>query len=161
MSAVTVPVTIVVNTLDRAPYLRRLLGSLHHLTYERFEVVVVDGPSRDETAGVLAEFADRIKFARCPEPNLSRSRNVGIVAAAGDIVVFIDDDALPGTPDWLDRIVAPFTDDQRLGDCGRPVYAGDSDHREFAGGATSDYGLQLFGPSHLHDARRWVRGVAV
>ena len=162
MSAVTVPVTIVVNTLDRALYLRRLLGSFHHLTYERFEVVVVNGPSRDETDGVLVEFADRIKVARCPEANLSRSRNVGIVAAAGDIVVFIDDDTLPGTPDWLDRIVAPFMEDQRLGACGGPVYAEDSDHCEFAGGATSDYGLQLFGqspPEHESHAPRWVRGV--
>ena len=44
--------------------------------------------------------------ARC---DLSVSRNIGIAAAAGDIVGFIDDDAVPH-PDWLDRILAPYRD---------------------------------------------------
>ena len=34
-------VSVVINTLNRAPYLRRLLGSLSHLDYPSFEVVVV------------------------------------------------------------------------------------------------------------------------
>jgi glycosyltransferase involved in cell wall biosynthesis len=38
---------------------------------------------------------------------LSETRNVGIRASSGDIVAFIDDDALAG-PDWLENLVKPF-----------------------------------------------------
>src|SRR6185369_16316869 len=77
----------------------------------------------------------------------------------------IDDDALPGTPDWLTRIVEPFLEDARLGACGGPVYHLDTEHLEFDGGATSDYGVQLFRrsdrePGAPPEAGRWVRGIA-
>jgi len=38
---------------------------------------------------------------------LSETRNVGIRASSGDIVAFIDDDALAG-PDWLEKLIRPF-----------------------------------------------------
>ena len=37
------------------------------------------------------------------------SRNIGIEAAAGDIVAFIDDDAVPH-PGWLSELVRPYAD---------------------------------------------------
>ncbi|MCD5401861.1 glycosyltransferase [candidate division NPL-UPA2 bacterium] len=40
-------------------------------------------------------------------PGLSETRNVGIRAAEGDIVAFIDDDAV-AEPDWLENLVRPF-----------------------------------------------------
>jgi glycosyltransferase involved in cell wall biosynthesis len=44
-------------------------------------------------------FADRIKTVLQAEPNLSQARNDGIAHAAGDIVAFLDDDAVP-EPTW-------------------------------------------------------------
>ncbi|MCB2123539.1 MAG: glycosyltransferase, partial [Rhodobacteraceae bacterium] len=37
------------------------------------------------------------------------ARNLGLAAAAGEIVAFIDDDAVP-EPRWLARLTAPFAD---------------------------------------------------
>src|SRR6185436_16377717 len=99
-------VSLIINTLDRAAALRKLLASLRHLDYPAFEVIVVSGPSSDETDAVLAEFVGDIKVVRCPDQNLSRSRNLGIAAAATELVAFIDDDALPGTPAWLTELVS-------------------------------------------------------
>jgi hypothetical protein len=70
---------------------------------------VVNGPSTDATEDVLARHAGRIRIARCPEANLSMSRNIGLAMAAGDIVAYTDDDAVP-EPDWLDALCGPYAD---------------------------------------------------
>lgn len=116
----SVPVSVVVNTFNRAASLRSTLEGLSLLDYPTFEVVVVNGPSTDATSSVLDEWRDSVKILRTDERNLSVSRNLGIAAAAGDIVAFIDDDAYPD-PQWLDRLVAAYGEDEVAG-AGGPVY---------------------------------------
>jgi glycosyltransferase involved in cell wall biosynthesis len=113
-------VSIVVNTYNRGTSLRQTLESFTQLDYPEFEVVVVNGPSTDDTAAVIAGFADRIKVGECANRNLSESRNIGVALAAGDIVAFIDDDAYPD-PAWLDRLVEGYEDDE-VAAVGGPVY---------------------------------------
>src|SRR6185295_17852474 len=95
-------VSIIVVTYNRADYLELLLASLAHLTYPRFEVVVVNGPSTDPTDELLREYAGRIKVVNSPVANMTAQRNVGTDQASGDVVVFVDDDARPAEPDWLE-----------------------------------------------------------
>jgi GT2 family glycosyltransferase len=111
-----VRVSVVINTLDRADQLERTLGSLGQLRYPAFEAVVVQGPCRDRTSEVLDRFAPAIRVGTCPEPNLAMSRNIGVAMARGNIVAFLDDDAIP-EPDWLDRLASAFTD-PRVGGAG-------------------------------------------
>lgn len=99
--------SVVVNTANRAEFLADTLTGLLALDYPECEIVVVNGPSTDDTESVLERFASRIKIGRCPELNLSVSRNAGIALAAGDIVAFIDDDAVPH-PSWLRELAAPY-----------------------------------------------------
>lgn len=131
--------SIVVATLDRAAHLGRLLDALERLDYPAFEVIVVNGPSTDDTDAVLARYHDRLRVVRCPETNLSRSRNLGIAAAAGDLVAFIDDDALPASPAWLRTLAERLRDDPTLGGVGGPSLRGDSEEREFSGRLASEY----------------------
>lgn len=103
-------VSVICNTLNRADALADLLAALRQLTYPNFEVVVVVGPCTDHTLEVLAPYEGEVKVVRCEVPNLSMSRNLGIVAAAGEVVAFIDDDGIP-EPSWLDELVAGYADD--------------------------------------------------
>jgi len=106
-----VKVSIVINTDGRAGPLATCLESLRYLRYPDFEVVVVAGPTRDGTHELCEAWAGSIKYGLCPARNLSQSRNIGIAMAAGDIVAYIDDDAVP-EPEWLDDIVRAFEDPQ-------------------------------------------------
>jgi glycogen(starch) synthase len=99
--------TVVVNTYNRASSLNATLDGLSRQIGAEFEVVVVNGPSTDGTDEVLAEWGDRIRVIRFDEVHLGRSRNLGIAAAAGDIVAFIDDDAVP-EPDWVAELLAAY-----------------------------------------------------
>ncbi len=96
------------------------LSALREQTYSRFEVIVVKGPSTDRTAEALEPFADRARLVDCPEASIGRARNVGVQHAAGEIVAFIDDDAIP-SPDWLARMAKPFRD-KGVGAVGGPVW---------------------------------------
>ncbi|CAK7071236.1 MAG: D-inositol-3-phosphate glycosyltransferase [Desulfovibrio sp.] len=101
--------SLIINTFNRRDSLERTLESLSYLRYPNFEVVCVNGPSDDGTGELLETWRGRIKIAACPEANLSRSRNIGIQHAAGDIVCFIDDDAIPEAG-WLSAIATAYDD---------------------------------------------------
>jgi GT2 family glycosyltransferase len=84
---------------------------LQHLddqTVEPFETVVVDASPGSESEGVVAEFPG-VCYVRNDEGEgtLPRSRLIGIDATTGDIVAFLDDDAL-ADPDWLDELARTY-----------------------------------------------------
>lgn len=112
--------SVVINTYNRASSLPATLEGLRYLNYPNLEVVVVNGPSTDGTEELLRGWAGRVKHERCTERNLSVSRNVGIRAAAGEYVAFIDDDAIP-EPEWVDQLLAGY-DAPDVGATGGVVY---------------------------------------
>lgn len=105
--------TILVCTHNRAELLRGALQSLEgqSLPRDRFEVLVVDNASTDETADVIAECAARgsvdLRSVREMELGLDAARNRGIREAAGEIVAFLDDDARARN-DWAAEVLAGF-----------------------------------------------------
>lgn len=110
-------VSLVICSYNRMHTLPRTLEAVSYLRYPDLEVIVVDGPSTDGTEDyVRREWGDRVRLLKCPVANLSVSRNIGIAAAAGDIVVFTDDDGMP-EPDWLNRLVVAY-EDPRVGAAG-------------------------------------------
>lgn len=113
-------VSVVINTYNRGHCLGQALWGLSQQTYDDFEVIVVNGPSTDGTERLLDQHAGRIRVGRCAEVNISKSRNVGINMAAGEIVAFLDDDAIP-EPEWLADIVAGY-DHPDVGGVGGVVY---------------------------------------
>lgn len=99
-------VSIVIVSRHRPEALRRCLIGISQLDYAPFEVVIVADPaSCTALRGVpQAAFAKVISFDAA---NISVARNLGINSAAGEIVAFIDDDAVP-EPTWLKFLIAPF-----------------------------------------------------
>jgi glycosyltransferase involved in cell wall biosynthesis len=105
--------SVVISTLDRADSLRVLLQALEAQTYSNFEVIVVVGPVRDHTLEILSRYEGRVRVLRCSQANLAHSHNIGLLAARGDVVAFIDDDAVPCRRwlEWLANIFEnPFID---------------------------------------------------
>ena len=102
------PVSVIVVSHGRPALLRRALAGIGQLFYRPFELVVI----ADDTG--LAAIADlplaaRIKTARQDVANISAARNRGADLAGGDILAFIDDDAVP-EPTWLNHLVSPLTE---------------------------------------------------
>lgn len=99
------PVSVIIVSRGRPQSLARTLTGISQLQYWNFEIVVVADPMGIEAAGALP-FAPDMKLIPFDEPNISAARNMGLIHAAGDIVAFIDDDAVP-EPMWLRHLIAP------------------------------------------------------
>lgn len=101
--------SVIINTDNRLEYLKRTLSGLRYQKYTNFEVCIVCGPTPDGTRDYVRSLTTGAKVAHCEERNLSRSRNIGIAMAAGDIVAFIDDDSVPEA-EWLADLARSYTD---------------------------------------------------
>lgn len=132
--------SIVICTYNRDEFLERSLKSLSHIQYKNFEVVVVNGPSTDRTREILDGYKGKIKIENNAFANLSISRNLGIAAASGDVVAFLDDDAIP-EPDWLHQIAEVYEKNgERIGGAGGRVYGPGGDHFQFHNGNIDIWG---------------------
>lgn len=91
-------VSLVVPTFRRPVILAQSLRALLRLDYprDRFEVIVVDDGSLDDTQAVVAGLADpRIVFLQQPgNQGVASARNRGAKEARGDVLIFLDDDML-------------------------------------------------------------------
>jgi predicted AlkP superfamily phosphohydrolase/phosphomutase len=102
-------VSIVMPTRNRADKIPSAIESVLAQAYKRWELVVVDDGSVDETQAVLAKFDDpRIVVVSADLGNAGAARNVALRAAAGDVVAYLDDDNLM-LPWWCKAIVWGFT----------------------------------------------------
>lgn len=101
-------VSVIVVSRGRGESLGLTLIGLSRLTYAPYEIIVVADAEGLETVRKL-RLDNRIKTVSFADPNISLARNFGISIAAGEIVAFIDDDAVP-EPTWLTYLTAPFAD---------------------------------------------------
>ena len=116
----SVSFSVVINTDNRLDFLKNTLCGLRYSKYADFEVCVVAGPTPDGTREYLDRLKHQVKVAHCPVRNLSVSRNIGIAMSSGDVVCFIDDDAIP-EPEWLADLADAYRDED-VGAAGGFVY---------------------------------------
>ncbi|MGR3806143.1 glycosyltransferase family 2 protein [Marinibacterium profundimaris] len=99
-------VSVVIVSRGRPDALARCLLGVSQLRYPAFEVVIVTDRAGAARLWSMPE-SIHVKLLRYEEPNISVARNLGIAEAAGEIIAFIDDDAVP-EPSWLTYLVEPF-----------------------------------------------------
>jgi glycosyltransferase involved in cell wall biosynthesis len=90
----SVRVSVVIPTYNRARDLRRALASVISQSCQDWEILVVDNHSQDETAHVVKEFRDqRMQLLSVHNHGvIGVSRNLGVAHAGGEYVAFLDSD---------------------------------------------------------------------
>ncbi len=98
-------ISVVVPVRDGSSSLPALLESLaaQDLAADRYEVVVVDNASRDDTAELARSLGARVVFEAIP--NRSRARNAGARAARANLLAFTDADCTASSG-WLSGLLA-------------------------------------------------------
>lgn len=93
--------TVIICTYNREKYIGNLLEALakNDLPKSEYEIVLVDNNCTDHTHDICQTFAAthpdvQFRYVVETEQGLSAARNKGIREAKGDILVYVDDDAL-------------------------------------------------------------------
>jgi GT2 family glycosyltransferase len=105
-------VSVIVCSYNGASTIRDCCEALTRLSYPTYEVIVVDDGSTDDTAAIAGQYD--VVLIRTENRGLSNARNIGLAAATGEIVAYIDDDAYPD-PEWLTYLAATFLNTSHVG----------------------------------------------
>lgn len=92
-------ISIIISVSNTESYLRQCLDSLLNQTYISFEVILLNDGSKDSSAAICQEYAEkdsRFKYFEKEQDSISSSYNLGIEASKGTYITFIKSD------DWVD-----------------------------------------------------------
>ena len=92
-------ISVIVPVYNAAWYLPQCLGSICGQTYENLEIILVNDGSTDASGRLCDEYAgkdSRIRVLHKKNGGVSSARNLGLKAAAGSLIGFVDAD------DWIE-----------------------------------------------------------
>ncbi|MBR1808649.1 MAG: glycosyltransferase [Paludibacteraceae bacterium] len=94
-------ISVIICTYNREKYIGNLLESIARNTLAKaeYEILLVDNNCTDRTHEVCIEFSERhpdvcFRYMKETEQGLSAARNKGIREAKGEVLLYVDDDAL-------------------------------------------------------------------
>jgi len=159
----SVDASVVVRSYNRLPALCELLTALlaQDAPGVGFEIIVVEQstqpPPSDLAARLDELFADpRVRVLRRPPLGGAGARNEGVRATTGRVVLFMDDDDLPGGPTWLVAHLRNFDDPDCLAVSGRHVVGGNETRAPYRDMAKARRQVMSFVPILMWQ-RSWAR----
>jgi glycosyltransferase involved in cell wall biosynthesis len=115
-------ISAIICTHNREHYLGTAIDSLLSQELDSFEVIVVDNGSSDRTREVVESRLGnaRLRYIYEPTIGLSVARNTGANAAQGEILAYLDDDAIASLH-WLRSLCEAYQKNARLAIAGGKV----------------------------------------
>jgi O-antigen biosynthesis protein len=157
-------ISIIVPTRDNEKLLRSCIASILERTcYRRFEIIVLDnGSVAPDAVGYLTSLAavGAASVIRHDAPfNFSELNNIGARAAAGDLLLFLNDDTEVLQGDWLERM-GGFAQLSHIGAVGAKLLYPDGDLVQHAGVLNLEGGpVHAFINAHRDDVGYFMRNV--
>ncbi len=117
-------VSVVVVNWNGKEYLEKCLPSLEKQTYPKFEVILVDNGSTDDSLNFIEKhYSNFVKVIRNPENfGFSRGCNTGVQAAQGKYIAVLNNDT-EVDPHWLEELVKVAEKDEKVGMCATKIYS--------------------------------------
>jgi len=110
----TISVVVCAFTEERLEVLAEALDSLRGQTHPAHEIILVIDHAPALLAVARESWPEITVVPNREQQGLSGARNSGVAEASGEVVAFLDDDAIAG-PDWLERLAAAYADPDVLG----------------------------------------------
>lgn len=113
-------ISVIIPTYNAASYLPTLLPILTKQTI-KFELIIVDSSSTDDTRLLVEPYADAIITIPQSEFDHGGTRTKAAKLASGEILIFLTQDALPSSADTFENIILAFTDSHIAAAYGRQL----------------------------------------
>ncbi len=114
LSAVDVSVVICTCSSERWDDLVAAIESVQSQTLRPLEIVLVVDHDRGLAQRARERWADLSVVENASDRGVSNARNTGIEAAKGEVVAFLDDDAV-AEPKWLENMLLAYAEDSVIG----------------------------------------------
>lgn len=105
-------ISLIIPIFNAEKTLQRCLDSVRQQTYSNLEVILIDDGSTDGSRNICMSYTkrdSRLRYLYQPNAGVSAARNLGLDAATGTYVAFLDsDDWL--SPDYLARLHTAMSD---------------------------------------------------
>jgi rhamnosyltransferase len=103
--------TVVLLTFNGDEYLDDVLKAVfRQKTSKKFEVLVIDSGSTDETLEIVKKYS-KVRLHQIPNSEFGhgKTRNLAMSLADSPFVIFLTQDAVPAHDQWLDYMLEPFS----------------------------------------------------
>ncbi|MCC3374108.1 glycosyltransferase family 2 protein [Cohnella sp. REN36] len=114
-------ISVILPTYQAEPYLAELIERLQAQSLQPHEIIVVDSSSSDRTVEIASSYDCRVLVIGKSEFDHGGTRNHAAKEASGDVLVYMTQDALPGSREFLEHLIEPLRDAQVGAVCGRQV----------------------------------------
>ena len=123
-------VSVIIPTLNAGEQLRKLLDMLNRQTVQPTEILVVDSESTDRTCEIAMEGGAQVTVVERRTFDHGGTRDMALRRTAGDIVVFMTQDAMPADEHMLEHLIAPLKDAGVAASVGRQIAYPHASHHE-------------------------------
>jgi GT2 family glycosyltransferase len=117
--ASSVSIVICAYSLERREVLREAIDSIGIQTQPPLETILAIDNNPELLAWARAEFPKVTVCANAGRGS-SEAKNTAVLLARGEILAFLDDDAV-AAPDWLENMSRPYSDPDVIGTSGNPL----------------------------------------
>lgn len=92
----TASISVIIPCYNARAWIAEAIQSVYAQELDNVEIIVVDDGSTDGSGSIVAERFPDVRLIRVENGGVSRARNIGIAAASGDFIQFLDADDLLG-----------------------------------------------------------------
>jgi rhamnosyltransferase len=104
--------SVIIPTLNGGPRFRQVLeGIAAQRTPLKYEIVVIDSGSRDDTLAMAREFGARVLTTSTQKFNHGTTRDAAIETCDCEAAILLVQDAIPQGDQWLEALVRPLLED--------------------------------------------------
>jgi len=112
-------VTLYVPCYNAEKYISECLDGILKQTYPLDEILIIDDGSTDKTVEIVSNYPVRV-IRHGTNKGLAAARNTGFKNACGEYVASLDADCVP-EPDWLEKLMKNFTEENIAGVGGKLI----------------------------------------
>lgn len=132
--------SIVIVTFNSGRYIKKCIDSIKLSRHERYEVIIVDNASEDNTLEIVINNFPSVKLLKSAKNlGFAGGVNLGLKEARGDVIVLLNPDTIV-TNNWLKELINPL-EDQSAGVTGSKILYPDKKTIQSAGGYIDNNGL--------------------